>query len=121
MARFLFAPKLGLGVRITIRHVARATDYFLKHISSLPPGGYISVRYEDLCREPGLFVAKVVDWLRLEPKANVDYESFIDSRQSPLLGEVERKRASIFKRMKPYFVYFEYGLNGNGTEGLDLE
>jgi hypothetical protein len=93
----------------------------MKHLSSLPPGGYLSVRYEDLCREPGPFVAKVVDRLRLEPKANIDYESFIDPRQSPLLDEVERKRASIFGRMKPYFDYFGYGLNGDGTEGLNHE
>lgn len=108
LARFMFSSRFGLGVRLMTRGAAKATNYFMENISSLSESDYISLRYEDLCREPRSSIAKILDHLDLEGNAQVDYESLISVRADALLKDVESSRASIIKRMRPYFERFGY-------------
>jgi len=110
MARFLFSSHFGLGLKVVMRHVGRATTYFLKNVSLLPPEDHISVRYEDLCREPKRTVTEILDWLDIQERTDVEYDSFIAVRATPLLPEVQRGQAVIFSRLKPYFDYWGYEL-----------
>lgn len=110
MTRFLFSTHFDLGLRVMTRHVARATDYFLKHVPSLPREEYVSVKYEDLCREPRRVVREILDWLQFHENRAVEYESFISVRGVSLLSEVERNQESILARMRPYFERCGYKL-----------
>jgi len=73
---------------------------------------YICLSYEDLCREPRQTMMKCLDWPGLQANARIDYESLIDVRTGSLLSEVERNREWIFEKMKPYFDYCGYDLDG---------
>ncbi len=108
LARFMFSSHFGLGARLMTRGAAKATNYFLENISSLSESDYIGLRYEDLCREPRSSIAKILEHLGLKEKAEVDYESLISVRADALLKDVEGRRASIIKRMRPYFERFGY-------------
>lgn len=108
MARFMFSNHFGLGVKLSTRHVANATEYFLENVSALPESDYVCVRYEDLCAEPQKTVTTILDSLELTGGAAIDYDSFIATRSSPLLNEVEKNQASMRARLNPYFEYFGY-------------
>ncbi|MCH7787422.1 MAG: hypothetical protein IIC22_07920 [Chloroflexi bacterium] len=104
----MFSSRFGLGVKLMTRGAAKATNYFMENISSLSESDYIGLRYEDLCREPRSTIAKILDHLGLEENAHVDYESLISVRADALLKDVERSRASIIRRTRPYFERFGY-------------
>lgn len=115
LARLMFSSRFGLGLRVVIRHVARATSYFLQHIPSLSATDYVSVRYEDLCSDPRRTITGILDTLALEAKAEVAYESLVRVRKSTLLEEVQRHRQAIFARMRPYFERWGYTANEVST------
>jgi len=109
-ARFLFSEHFDIGLRIVTRHVQLATSYFLNHIGSLPQQDYMCLRYEDLCNEPMKTVTGILEFLGLPAQAHVEYEALVNPRPISLLGEVERKRTAIFKRLQPYFEYWGYAM-----------
>ena len=107
-ARFLFSSHFGLGPKIAIRHVMLATGYFMKHIHSLSQKDYICVRYEDLCKEPSIIIAKILDWLGLKDNSSIEYEPFIDVQASPLLSEVKRNQDLVLARIERYLEFCGY-------------
>jgi len=106
--RLLFSSHFDLGLRIAVRHVVRATTYFLQHVGSLSEVDYVSVKYEDLCEDPEAVVVRILDFLGLKPMAWPAYDTFIKPRAVRLLPEVARKRRSILQRLEPYCVYHGY-------------
>ena len=106
--RLLFSSHLDLGLRITVRHVVRTTSYFLQHVGSLSEKDCVSIRYEDLCEDPKTNVGKILEFLGLEPRAFLAYDTFIEPRPFHLLPEVARKRHSILRRLEPYCIYHGY-------------
>ncbi len=106
LVRLLFASPLGL--RIVLRHVALATQYFLEHIARLPEADYRCVKYETLCREPRSTILAILDFLGMPGKSDADDGDLIQNRSVPLLDEVERNKSSIVRRLAPYLRYGGY-------------
>jgi hypothetical protein len=107
LARLVFSPRLRLGAGVVGWQVARTARYFVDHVGALAESDYISVRYEDLCREPGAIVARILRFLGLAANPEVRYQDFIRVR--------ERRRASAGERailrhlrLKPYLAYCGY-------------
>jgi hypothetical protein len=108
ITRFLFSSHFELGLRLTTRHVARATAYFLQHVGSLPRSGYVGVKYEDLCEAPEATIAAILKFLDLKPKTNVAYAAWIRPRPLDLEPEVARRYERLRRRLQSYMVYCGY-------------
>jgi hypothetical protein len=106
--RLLFLSRFNLGLRIVARHVTRATSQFLEHVGDLPSADYVSVRYEDLCRDAETNVVRILRFLGLQPAVDLPYDTFIEPRPVRLLPEIVRKYDHIRRTLDPYFVYCEY-------------
>ncbi len=107
LRKFYFSKYSALYI-ITIRHVSKILKYFLSNINKIPKEDYISVKYEDLCEKPNLVVNKIFNFLSLN--CDQDIGKFIDVKDKKILPEIKNIQSDIYKKMKPYFKYFNYGL-----------
>ncbi len=101
--KLLFSPRLGLGLRVVMRHASRATRYFLDHVGSVPPSDYISVKYETLCEAPDQTVSSILSFLGVASPLPLALDGLVNPRPVRLLPEVERQRPQIRQRLLPYF------------------
>lgn len=108
LSRLCYTSRLPIGLFDVIHYSARTTKYFLKNINQLSKEDYISIRYEDLCREPNRAIAGIMDFLHLE--SNIDHSNYIKPRNLKVIPEVKTMKKYILKKMKPYFEYFEYSI-----------
>jgi hypothetical protein len=112
VSRFIFKKyylsKFPPGIFEPIRRSAKGTDYYLKNIKSLSEKDYISITYEKLCADPNKSIGQILDFLNL--KTNIDFSKHIKPRKLKLTPEVDFMKNFIFKKMKPYFEYFNYGV-----------
>jgi hypothetical protein len=100
--RGLFSARLGLGVRIVERHVARVCSYFVRRSGAVPADAALNVRYEDLCADPTGTIASVLSFVGAPTEAAGAMGSLIDRRVASLLPEVEWRRAAFNRRVGPY-------------------
>ncbi len=100
--RLVFASPLPLWKGIVPRHVLRANRYFAENIGEIPAADRISLRYEDLCREPRQAIERLVDFLGVSPPGSPPYESMVAPRDPELLPEISEARRSILKPFGPY-------------------
>jgi len=107
-ARIYYLSPFPPAVFNIIRGSAKDTTYFLKNISHLNKNDYISVKFEDLCLEPNGVIMNILDFLQIN--SNMDFSEFIEPRNLSLTHEVRILKKFIFKKMKPYFEYFEYSI-----------
>lgn len=108
LTQLLFSERFNLGLRVGIRHLRLGTRYFLDNVSQLPPDDYVSIRYEDLCRDPNATIRGILDWLDLKEPSPYDYATLIQPRESPLLKEIDSHRDLIARRLRAYFEWFDY-------------
>ena len=107
-ARINYSSPFPPAVFNVIRRSIKDTRYFLKNISHLKNDDYISIKFEDLCSEPKKIITNILDFLHI--KSNIDFSEFIKPRNLSLTPEVRILKNFIFKKMKPYFEYFEYSI-----------
>ncbi|SKB13856.1 Sulfotransferase domain protein [Planktothrix sp. PCC 11201] len=104
----LYSGLFNLGLRRVTQQSLLSTSYFLEHIKLLPIDDYISIRYEDLCQTPELTILKILNFLKIEAKATLDYRKLITPRSLKLLPEVQRSRAQICSKLQAYLTYCSY-------------
>jgi len=107
VARFLFAPRWRLGTGIVGWQVARTARYFLDHVAALPETDHISIRYEDLCRDPAAVVGRSLAFLGLPAQPEIPYRDFIRVRERRRAPEGERAFLRRL-RLEPYLTYCGY-------------
>jgi hypothetical protein len=105
--RLLFAPRWRLATGIVGWQVARTARYFLDHVGALPETDHISIRYEDLCRDPAAVVGRSLSFLGLPEKPEVPYRDFIRVRERRRPPEGERAFLRRL-RLEPYLAYCGY-------------
>lgn len=108
MARLMASSHFDLGLRVAIRHVERAAAYYMANSASLTTTQAVTVRYEDLCAAPDATVSTIMRAVGLEDFADIDYNSHIQVRDVPLVGELKRRWPRIGSRMQPYLDRFGY-------------
>jgi Sulfotransferase family len=108
MMRRLFSARLHLGPRLVTRGVVRGASYFLQHIGSLLNTDYISVKYENLCEDPGTHVARILQFLGLHHSASSAYNALVAPRHLDLLPELVRRRHSSCRKLQAYCTYCGY-------------
>lgn len=106
--RMLYSSYFDLGLHRTIKDYLTSTSYFLENIGKLPQTDYISIKYEDLCDRPEETILKVLEFLELEARKNLDYQNLIETRSTNLLPEIEKNYDLICQKLKPYLKYHNY-------------
>lgn len=110
LARLIFSSRLGLGTRVVGREVTRTARYFFDHVRSLANGDYLSLRYEDLCRDPAAEVNQILRFLGLAENLEVKYRDFIRVREGHRAVRGDGDPSAILRRpaLKPYLAYCGY-------------
>jgi Sulfotransferase family len=108
LARMMFSARFGLGPRFVGWQVARTARYFVDNVGALPPADHLSVRYEDLCRDPGTVVNQILRFLGEAENHEVPYQQFI--RPRPSGREANAREHAVLKRveLKPYLAFCGY-------------
>lgn len=106
--RILFTSKISIGIFYLIQRCTKGTEYFLKNINLLDEEDYISIKYEDFCKEPNKIISEILTFLHL--KSGKDFSNLVQPRKLSLVPEVNVLKKFIFKKMKSYFEYFKYSL-----------
>lgn len=112
LTRLAFSNLFDLGYRLSKLHVVRATDYLMENLPQMPASDYVTIRYEDMCQFPNQTISKILSFLQITPPTPINYETFINERQSPLLPEVEKHKADLANALKPYYDYYNYDIQG---------
>jgi Sulfotransferase family len=113
LARWLLRPDSGLALprRAMVRRIARRARYYEEHIAELSAGDYVSLRYEDLCRNPRGEMERIFRFLGQTPCRAVDYAARIRPRGLALLPDIERVEATLRRRFVTTMAYHGYGRN----------
>ncbi len=88
--------------------VAKALAYFIENVNSVPNTDYICIKYEDLSQDTETVVLRILNFLGLEPKSPLSYNTVIESRPLRLLPEIEVKYDNLYQELRLYFDYFGY-------------
>lgn len=91
-----------LWERLMDLQVVRMIRYYLRHFHELPAEDVISLRYEDLCREPDAHMKRITNFLGVVPRQGIAYGSKIAPRESKLSTEVLAKYRKMKPKIQPY-------------------
>jgi hypothetical protein len=82
----------------------RMIKYYLAHFKELPAADCISLRYEDLCKEPDANMQRITDFLGIHPPPEITYREKIAQRESKLPPDIIGRFHSIRKKVAAYLV-----------------
>jgi hypothetical protein len=110
VARLMVSPRFQLGTRLMSWQVTRMARYFVDNVGRLGPADHVSVRYEDLCKDPGAVVNEVLRFLGLAENSAVPYGQFIRVRGRRPRAAGDGDSSAILKRpgLEPYLAYCGY-------------
>jgi Sulfotransferase family len=108
--QLLYSNYFDLGLRRVTKQSVESTTYFLDNFESLPNKDYLSIKYEDMCKTPEAIIFRILEFLELQPRSTLDYESLIQPRPVKLLPEVERNYHEICQKLQPYLLDRSYDL-----------
>jgi len=110
IARLLFSSRFGLGTRVVGWEVTRTARYFVDHVRELADAHYLSVRYEDLCRDPDPVIRRILAFLGLPDGSEVRYQDLIRVRERPRPANGDGDPSAILRRLdlQPYLAYCGY-------------
>lgn len=95
------------------RHLAaglvRSYQYYLEQIRLIPEERYITLRYEDLCRNPEQHLSRIGSWLNIELSPHIP-EKFVAPRNLKIPGRVEAAYAERAEEMRAYLASQDYPL-----------
>ena len=106
LLRLYYNSKIPMGIFQNIFSCRKNLNYFLKNIDKLTKDSYISIKYEDLCRNPNNTMSQVLKFL--EVKTNIDFSKQIKPRNLKIEPKVLFLKKYIFKKTKSYFIQFNY-------------
>jgi hypothetical protein len=97
-----------LWVRLVGLHTIRASTYFLDNVGSLPASEYVSLRYEDLCREPDSAMHRILQFAGVVPAQTLSWSDRIQPRSSKVPPDVARSYRRLLDRLRPYLEFHGY-------------
>ncbi len=115
LARLMVSRHFRLGARLMSWQTARMARYFVENVHRLDPGDHLSVRYEDLCRDPAGVVGAVLGFLGLPENKAVPYGQYIRARRHHAVATGDGDPSAILRRpaLRPYLAYCGYGAGTN--------
>lgn len=95
--------------RMTVRSVKSKMDYFVNNVDRLPSSCYVSLRYEDLCRDADGQIGRILDFLGLPAAPRAGFQGSISPRPMKLVPGVESAKSRIVPRFQQLLDYHGYG------------
>ena len=104
---FLAVFRSNMMSRLLLTRLIESFQYYLAHVSQLPPELYVSVRYEDLCADPAGCLSRIGSQLRLNIVPRVP-AGFVAPRHLSVPERVKRHYAERVADMAPYLQHCQY-------------
>lgn len=95
-----FSPYIPLGVLYMMQRVSRAAQYYVNHISELPREDYVSITYEQLCKQPSATIAHILNYFGLD--ASFDAGKYIQPRDTETPPQIRALDTCIYHQTKLY-------------------
>lgn len=111
MVRFCFSRLSEFGVMFLTLNSSNDTRYYLKNIKKLPKKDYVSINYEDFCKDAQKNMEEILRSLKIKTSNKIDFTDFIKPRKTQLDPSVARLRRFIYVFMKKYFKHFGYSMD----------
>lgn len=106
LSRLYYDSSIPFGLFEVINRCSNGTNYYLKNIEKLNPTDYISIKYEDLCTNPNLFISEILEFLNVESK--IDFSKYISPRNININSRIKSFEKYIKSKMKYYYKEFNY-------------
>lgn len=100
--------RVRLAQRIVTRRAVQSANYFLKNIDRLPQEQYVSLGYEEMCRDANREIGRVLEFLNVTSATGVDFQAQISPRPTRLLPGLERAAASLERQFQHINAYHGY-------------
>lgn len=94
--------------------LVRGYRYYVQNIACLPSDRYITLRYEDLCREPADHITRISRWLNCQATPRMP-ERFVEPRKLEVLERVRSAYAERAEEMRAYLAAQNYPLFPDST------
>ena len=111
LARAFDKPPFSVWERLLAHHTVKMARYFLKNYPALPASDFVSVQYEQLCREPDETMKKITDFIGVHPSQSIRYADKISPREPRLLPEIIHRFETVRESLRPYLEFQGYTLN----------
>jgi hypothetical protein len=89
--------------------LVKSYRYYIDNIRCLPEDQFLTVRYEDLCREPEEHVIRIGKWLKLEAEPRIPNQ-FVQPRRLGIADRIRFAYAERAEQMRPYLAIQNYPL-----------
>ncbi|HHW77821.1 MAG TPA: sulfotransferase [Xanthomonadaceae bacterium] len=99
----------GLGRRRILSGLVEGFAYYFSNISQLPSTSYVSIRYEDLCRNPGSALTEISQFLGVELRTDLPQQP-VKPRALPVSSKVFACYEKKLNALKPYLSHLGYPL-----------
>lgn len=106
---FLKVFRSDAACQLLARRLAESFRYYLDNLPRIPAAQWVSIRYEDLCADPGSCLSRISRHLRLELSPRVP-PNFIAPRNLPVPERVWRHYSDRVDEMRPYLEHCNYAL-----------
>ncbi len=107
--RFFYSKDNKNRLLTALNKLHKSANYYLENIQSLNKDiNYIDVKYEEICENPNLSIQKIMKFLNLEIKNEIDYNEYIKVRKKPVLEIIEKRKIKILSKMQNYTSYLGY-------------
>lgn len=101
LARWLSSDRWPLLVHQVANEVRNANRYFIDHVPELARDRYVSLTYEELCRQPDATLCRILDFLEV-PASSSNFSKDIAPRPIRLLPDVQRREQKILRGNEQY-------------------
>jgi len=106
LSRLYYDSPIPLGLFEVINRCSIGTNYYLKNIKKLNSSNYKSIKYEDLCNNPNLYISEILKFLNVESK--LDFSKYISPRNIKINSRVNLFEKYIKSKMKHYCTEYNY-------------
>lgn len=93
--------------RLVMAQYVSSFAYYRQQVPHLPPGSYLSLRYEELCRDPERWIARIGAWLGLEMRGEVPAQ-MVAPRRLAVLERARRSYQRYLDALRPYLRLLDY-------------
>lgn len=100
--------------RFVVSGLVRGFQYYMEKIRLIPEDRFLTLRYEDLCRDPERHLSRIGKWLNIEIKPRIP-ENFVAPRNLEVADRVHVAYAQRVEEMRPYLASQNYPLFPDST------
>jgi len=106
--KFLYSHNLPIRSIQTLRRMTKTTNQFLENINNLEETEYISITYENLCKQPETIITNILKFLEMPLPEYVNYQEYIKPRKTEELNEIRKIKKTTLKKLHSYISYCGY-------------